>query len=154
LNELSDCFFPGKGNPMPTVTPAEVLTRRRRAVLDGDAEGFAALFAPDAVIDLPFAATAGAPVRVEGRPAILAFARRVMASPLRLEDLEVTALHQTQDPEVVVAEMHAQGALVTTGRSFSVTSVQILRIRDGLITLLRDFADPGVAAQVLRELPA
>jgi ketosteroid isomerase-like protein len=139
---------------MPTATPADVLNRRRRVILDGDAEGFAALFAPDAVIDLPFSGTAGAPTRIEGRPAILEFARRVMsASPLRLEELEVTALHQTQDPEVVVAEMRADGALATTGKSFSVTSVQILRFRDGLIALFRDFADPRVADDVMRELP-
>jgi hypothetical protein len=134
-------------------TTADLLNRRRQAILDGDAEGFAALFAPDAVIEVPFAGTPDAPMRVEGRPAILDLARRTMASPLRLEDLEVTALHQTQDPEVAVVEVRAGGSLAATGRRFSVTSVQILRIRDGLITLFRDFADPRVAAEVLQDLP-
>ena len=145
LNELLE----GKGNRMPSATPADILTRRRRLILDGDCDGFAALFAPDAVIDLPFAGTPDTPVRVEGRPAILEYARRVMAAPLRLEDFEVTALHQTHDPEVVVVEMCTKGAVTTTGRSFSVTSVQILRIRDGLIALFRDFADPRVLADVM-----
>ena len=54
-----------------------------------------------------------------------------MASPLRLEDFEVVELYQTQDPEVVIAEMRAKGTVTTTGRPFTATSVQILRIRDG-----------------------
>ena len=136
---------------MPSATPADILIRRRRLILDGDADGFADLFAPDAVIDLPFAGTPDAPVRVEGRPAIREYARRVLASPLRLDDFEVTALHQTQDPEVSVVEMRTSGTVTTTGRSFSVASVQILRIRDGLIALFRDFADPRVLASVMGE---
>jgi hypothetical protein len=32
-----------------------------------------------------------------------------MASPLRLEDYEVTELYQAQDPEVVITEMRAKG---------------------------------------------
>jgi len=38
---------------MPSATPAEVLARRRHLVLTGDADGFADLFAPDAVIEEP-----------------------------------------------------------------------------------------------------
>jgi uncharacterized protein len=139
----------------PAATPADVLARRRQLILDGDAEGFAALFTTDAVIDLPFSGTPDAPMRLEGRPAIHAYARRVMASPLRLDALDVTALHLTQDPEVVVAEMRTQGTVTTTGRPFSVTSVQILRIRDGLIELFRDFADPRALVEIVGEqLPA
>jgi ketosteroid isomerase-like protein len=81
-------------------------------------------------------------VRLEGREAIREYSRRVMASPLRLEDFEVAELYQTQDPEVVIAEMRAKGTVTTTGRSFTATSVQILRIREGHIVLFRDFADP------------
>lgn len=131
-----------------SATPADLLERRRRLILDGDADGFAALFAPDAVIEVPFAGTPEAPMRLEGRPAILEYARHAMASLLRLEELEVSSLYETQDPEVVVAEVRASGTVTTTGRSFSVTAVQILRIRGGLITLFRDYADQRVLAEV------
>jgi uncharacterized protein len=131
-----------------SATPADLLERRRRLILDGDADGFAALFAPDAVIEVPFAGTPEAPMRLEGRPAILEYARHAMASLLRLEELEVSSLYETQDPEVVIAEVRASGTVTTTGRSFSVTAVQILRIRDGLITLFRDYADQRVLAEV------
>jgi uncharacterized protein (TIGR02246 family) len=127
---------------MPSVTPADVLAQRRRLILSGDADGFADLFAPDAVIEAPFSGPPGAPLRLAGREAIRRYSRQVMASPLRLEDFELTALHQTLDPELVIAEMRVSGTVATTGRSFSATSVQVLRIRDGHIVLFRDFADP------------
>jgi uncharacterized protein len=135
---------------MPSVTPADVLAQRRRLILSGDADGFADLFAPDAVIEAPFAPP-GAPARLEGREAIREYSRHVMASPLRLEDFEVTKLYQTQDPEVVIVEMRTMGTLTTTGQSFAATSIQILRIREGQIVLFRDFADPQVAEDVIGE---
>jgi hypothetical protein len=125
---------------MSSVTPADVLDRRRQLILNGDADGFAGLFAPDGVIEAPFAPP-GVPARLEGREAIRAYSRHIMAAPLRLEDFEVAELYQTQDPEVVVAEMRTTGTLTATGRPFTATSIQILRIRDGQILLFRDFAD-------------
>ena len=137
---------------MSSATLAEILQRRRQAVLDGDAEGFAALFAPDAVIEVPFAGTPDAPFRLRGTEAIAEYARHAMASLLHLEEPGVAELHHTQDPEVVVAEVRATATITTTGRRFSVTSVQILRIRDGLITLFRDYADPRLVAEVMADL--
>ena len=74
-----------------------------------------------------------------------------MASPLRLEDYEVTELYQTQDPEVVIAEMRAKGTLTTTGQPFAATSVQILRIRAGQIVRFRDFANPRILEDVISQ---
>jgi uncharacterized protein (TIGR02246 family) len=127
---------------MPAATPADVLSRRRQLILDGDADGFADLFAPDGVIEAPFSGPPGAPLRLEGRDAIRAFSRRMLASPLRLDDFEQVGLLATTDPEVVVAEVRTSGTVTSTGRAFTVTSVQIFRIRDGRIVLFRDFADP------------
>jgi uncharacterized protein (TIGR02246 family) len=135
---------------MPPVTPADVLAQRRRLILSGDADGYADLFAPDAVIESPFAPP-GAPSRLEGREAIREYSRHVMASPLRLEDFEVAELYQTQDPEVVIVEMHAKATLTTTGQSFAATSIQILRIREGQIVLFRDFANPRILEDLIRE---
>ncbi len=136
---------------MPSATPADVLARRRKLMLNGDADGFADLFAPDAVIEFSFHGPPGTPVRLEGREAIREYSRQVMASPLRLEDYEVTDLYQAQDPEVVIAEMRAKATLTTTGRPITATAIQILRIREGHIVLLRDFADPRVLEDVTGE---
>jgi uncharacterized protein len=136
---------------MPSATPADVLTRRRHLILNGDTDGFADLFAPDGVIEGPFTGPPGTPLRLEGREAIREYSRRVMASPLALEDFEVAALYHTQDPEVVIVEMRTKGTVTTTGRSFTATSIQVLRIRDGHIVLFRDFADPRVLEHLLEE---
>jgi len=134
---------------MQADTPADVLARRRQLILNRDADGFAALFAPEGVIEMPFGGPI--PVRVEGREAIRENARQVVALPLRLEDFEVVELHQTQDPEVVIAETRTKGTMTMTGRSFTATSVQIFRIREGQILLFRDFADPRVLADLTGE---
>jgi len=136
---------------MSSATPADVLARRRHLTLNGDADGLADLFAPDAVIEFCFHGPPGTPVRLEGREAIREYSRRAMASPLRLEDYEVTELYQAQDPEVVIAEIRARGTVTTTGRSLAATSIQVLRIRDGRIVLWRDFADPRVLEEITGE---
>jgi uncharacterized protein len=136
---------------MSSATPAEVLARRCHLTLTGDADGLADLFAPDAVIEFAFHGPPGTPVRLEGREAIREYSRRVMASPLRLEDFEVVELYQAQDPEVVIAEVRAKATVTTTGRSLTATSIQILRIRQGQIVLWRDFADPRVVEDVIGE---
>jgi hypothetical protein len=138
---------------MPSATPADVLARRRQLMLLGDADGFADLFAPDAVIEFSFHGPPGTPVRLEGREAIREYSRQVMASPLRLEEYEVAELYQAQDPEVVIAEMRAKATVTTTGRSINATSIQVLRIRDGHIALFRDFADPRFLEDVTGERP-
>ena len=127
---------------MPSAMPAGILARRRELMLVGDADGLADLFAPDAVMEFAFHGPPGTPVRVEGREAIREYSRRVMASPLRLEEYEVAELYEAQDLEVVVVEMRARATIATTGQSFTAMSIQILRIRDGRIVLFRDFADP------------
>ena len=136
---------------MSSATHADVLARRRQLILNGDADGFAALFAPDAVIESSFAGPPGTPLRLAGQEAIREYSRRVMASPLRLEDFEVAKLYQTEDPEVVITEMRAKGTVTTTGRSFTTTSVQIIRIRNGHIVHSRDFADPRILEDVTGE---
>jgi uncharacterized protein len=136
---------------MSSATPADVLARRRHLTMDGDADGLADLFAPDAVIEFSFHGPPGTPVRVEGREAIREYSRQAMKSPLLLEDYEVAELYQTQDPEVVIVELRAKGTVTTTGRSFATTSIQILRIREGHIVLWRDFADPRVLAALTSE---
>ena len=136
---------------MSSATPADVLARRCYLTLNGDADGIADLFAPDAVIEFSFHGPPGTPVRLEGREAIREYSRRVMESPLRLEDYEVAELYQTQDPAVVIAEMRAKATVTTTGRSITATSIQILRIREGHIELFRDFADPRFLEDVTGE---
>lgn len=138
---------------MPSATPADVLARRRELTLSGDADGFSDLFAPGAVMEFCFhGPPGGEPVRLEGREAIREYSRRVMASPMRIEDFEVTELYQAQDPEVVIVEVRGKAILTGTGPSITTVSIQVLRIQEGHIVLFRDFADPRVFEDVAGEL--
>ena len=139
---------------MPAQTPADVLARRGQLILSGDPNGLADLFAPDAVMEFCFHGPPGTPVRIAGREAIREYSRQVMASPLRIDELEVKELHQTQDPEVVVAEMRAKATLTAAGRSITAESIQVLRIRDGRIAAFRDFADPRILQELMGDAQA
>lgn len=103
---------------MTRPTPDQVLAQRRRLLLDQDTEGFVALFAPDGVIELPFAGPE-LPARLDGQEAIREFTRRSAAGPIHIDDLEATAIHHTADPEVVIVELitRARSSGSSTARS-------------------------------------
>ncbi|MFI0259736.1 nuclear transport factor 2 family protein [Streptomyces sp. NPDC017056] len=124
---------------MPALSPLDVLEQRRAAVTGQDADAFADLFAPDGVIELPFAGT-DVPDRIEGRETIRTFARAAMAA-MRVDSLVTLAVHRTEDPEVVIAETLAKGSS-GRGDAFEGRSVQLFRIRDGRILLFRDYTGP------------
>jgi ketosteroid isomerase-like protein len=123
-------------------TPAQVLEQRRELLLKQDMDGFVELFAPDGVIELPFAGP-GMPSRLAGQQAIRDFSHRMAASPLRIDDLEATAVYHTDDPEVVIIELASRGTVTSTGSTFVGTSIQVFRIRDGKIVLFRDYFNVG-----------
>jgi ketosteroid isomerase-like protein len=95
------------------------------------------LYAEDTVVTHPFAAPA-APLR--GRAAL----QRHFAEAAGM-DLEMTVrdvvVHETADPEVVIAEFAYEGRVTATGRAFTVRNVFVLRVRDGLVVESRDYAD-------------
>jgi ketosteroid isomerase-like protein len=129
---------------MTVPTPAQVLEQRRELLLKQDVDGFVDLFAPDGVIELPFAGP-GMPSRLAGQQAISDYSHRMDASPLRIDDLEATALYHTDDPEVVIIELATRGTVTSTGRTFEGTSIQVFRIRGGKIVLFRDYFNvPGL----------
>jgi ketosteroid isomerase-like protein len=90
---------------------------------------------------------------MQGRSRLMTCAGSALASSSNLMrwEYEVAERYQTQDPEVVIVEMRAKGTLTTTGRSFAATAIQIFRIREGQIVLFRDFANPRVLEDVIRE---
>jgi ketosteroid isomerase-like protein len=121
-----------------TQTPEEVLELRRQCLIDRDFEGFASLFAEDAVLELPFAVQ-GLPERLVGREAIREFSLRAAAHAVDIIDLRTVQLHQTADPEVVILELVTEARHTTTGVPFQATCIQVFRIQDGKIKLFRDY---------------
>jgi len=125
-------------------TPREVFARLSAGISAGRWHELAALYAEDAVVDQPFALPP-APARLAGRAVIDRHFRAAAAGPLELRARNAV-VHDTADPEVIVAEFDYEGRVTTTGRAFRVANVQVLRVRDGLVVETRDYHDhPGLA---------
>jgi ketosteroid isomerase-like protein len=108
------------------------------------------LYAEDAVVVHPFATTAAA--RLEGREEIRRHFAAAATMPLEMEASNI-AIHETGDPEVIVAEFDYHGRVTTTGRRFDVHNIFVLRVRDGLIVASRDYVDHLAIAAALDQLP-
>lgn len=51
-------------------------------------------------------------------------------------------IHETTDPEVIVAEFEYQGTMNETGEPFTRPAIFVLRVRDGQIVESRDYFGP------------
>jgi ketosteroid isomerase-like protein len=125
-----------------SATPREVAEQVRRMVA-GDGVVFADLFAEDGVLKYPFAIP-GQPPELRGRAAIREFfggleqAREL----LDMADAPTAVIRETDDPEVVVAEIRHHG----WSRAGAGT---VIRVRDGEIVAYDDYMDPIATAGML-----
>jgi uncharacterized protein len=127
------------------VTPHEVFENLSAGISSGDWSRLHELYAADAVVEMPFALPS--PVRLRGREEVRRhFAMNGQAGiSLRADAVRV---HETADPEVVIAEFDYDGR-AASGRTFRVSNIQVLRVRDGLIVETRDYHNHAALAQVL-----
>ncbi|WP_242894840.1 nuclear transport factor 2 family protein [Actinomadura litoris] len=116
-------------------SPRAVLLRLLDGVTAGRHEGLPRLYAEDAVVVHPLAEPAA---RIEGRAALREHYARLERLPLEMTTRNLV-VHQTADPEVIVAEFEYAGRNTETGREFVVPNVFVLRVRDGRIVESRDY---------------
>ncbi|MEV4255152.1 nuclear transport factor 2 family protein [Spirillospora sp. NPDC049652] len=128
-------------------TPRETFLRLSQGISDGRWDVLADLYAEDAVVEQPFA-MAPAPSRIEGRAALAEHFAAAGKGPVRLRVRDVV-VHETRDPEVIVAEFAYDRVLTTTGAAFEMGNIQVLRVRDGLIVASRDYHDHAALARAL-----
>ncbi|MCA2224439.1 nuclear transport factor 2 family protein [Nonomuraea aurantiaca] len=128
-------------------TAREVVDRFLRASVDG---GLADLYAPDVVIEIPFA-PAGIPRRSQGREELRA-RFKAAEGVLRWERTDNVLIHETTDPEVVIVEFDIHGSLVASGRSVVSSYIMVIRVRDGLIVHSRDYGNPMAMEEYREEL--
>jgi len=60
---------------------------------------------------------------------------------------ENIVVHETRDPEVIVAEFEYRGAVHATGEPFAIPCVFVMRVRDGQIVESRDYVDHLASAR-------
>jgi ketosteroid isomerase-like protein len=116
----------------------EVFDRLITGISESRWQDLADLYAEDAVVDQPFMAPE--PARIHGREQVRAHFLAAVGGPLELRARNVV-VHETGDPEVVVAEFDYDVRNTATRRESTVANVQVLRVRDGLIVATRDYHD-------------
>ncbi|MER7836904.1 nuclear transport factor 2 family protein [Streptomyces sp. NPDC096040] len=131
--------------PLPR-TPREVLALYRQAMRDKSADDLAELYAVDGVHEFPFTSP-GFPARYEGREEIRAGYRAAWgAGPVRVTEIKESAVHETTDPQVIVAEQTVIVGPPAGGEHFDIPGVLVLRVRGGRLVRVRDYMDGyGVA---------
>jgi ketosteroid isomerase-like protein len=118
-------------------------------MLRKSADALADLYAEDAVHEIPFALP-GFPPRFEGREAVrAAYGAMWKKSPVVIERVDSVAVYQATDPEVVIVEQVTVGGTGPGGPRFSMPSLLVLRVRNGLIVQCRDYMD-GLAVSRAR----
>jgi ketosteroid isomerase-like protein len=118
-----------------------------RLTAAGSTAEWVALFAPDAVLEFPYA-PAGVPRQVKGREALFEH----MSHFPETFDVEFVDLvfHDTVDPSLAIAEFRSKGTALPTGKRYEQTCISVVRTDDhGLITHYLDYWNPLVAVEAL-----
>jgi len=131
-------------------TPSEVLIRLIDGVAGQRWSELPELYAAAAVVEQPFAIPA--PTRLEGREALRAHFAAASRLPLEMRARNIV-VHETGDPEVVIGEFAYEGRVTTTGRSFRVGNIFVLRVRRGRIVESRDYTNHLEFARAFGRLP-
>src|SRR5580658_10457307 len=102
------------------LTPRQVVEALMQGISDGAWSNLHTLFSDDAIIEYPFAL----PVRTQlnGLEAIRKYFAATSAYPLKLQ-MRNLVVHETLNPEVVVAEWDYDGFVTTTGHAFLVSNI-------------------------------
>ena len=134
-----------------SASPREVLEHLMQGISNQRWQVLHELYAHDTLVEYPLALLA--PTRLAGREAVQRYFNAVARLPLELHARNIV-VHETSDPEVVVAEWDYDGLVTTTNRSFHVSNIQVSRVRNGQIVASRDYHNHLVLADVLGQLPA
>ena len=129
-----------------TLSPAEVLDRLVHGVGDKRWDDLPALYAERTHVVHPMDPGRAGPLltRAELEQHFRRGARTL--GEIRFEPAAIT-VHQTADPEVIVAEFEYQGTADGSGEPVAVPGVFVLRVRDGQIVSSRDYFDHLTAAR-------
>src|SRR5687767_4305450 len=121
---------------MDVASPREVVESLIRGISEGTWNELSQLYAEDAVVEHPYAASG--PARIEGRAVLHERFTGALARAFELSARNLV-IRQTDDPEVVVAEYDYEIRVPENGKVFETANVLVVRVRDGLIVHSRDF---------------
>lgn len=110
-------------------------------------------YADQVVIEMPFAAPGLVPPRTQASREQLRARFAAGRAVRHYTSLSDVRIHETTDPQTVIAEYTVHGTMTATGAAFALRFVMVMTLRDGLIAHTRDYSDPIAGARALDRLP-
>lgn len=133
-------------------SPTAVFHKLHECVKRYDADGQADMFAEEGVWEFPFA-TGNIPKKIEGREKIRTFGKTGMEASKkagrRIVGYHSVAIHETQDPNTIIAEFELDGEIASQGILYRIPYIQLLKVENGQIVLLRDYFSMDVLKNIL-----
>jgi uncharacterized protein len=130
-------------------TPREVFLALVNGIADGNPEGLPELYAEQIDVVHPFDPLRGAPLR--SREELRRRMEQFAAGPRPRRRVGNVTIHETSDPEVIVAEFEYQGT-TDDGQPYALPAIFVLRVRNGEIVSSRDYHDHVASARVAGRL--
>ncbi|WP_230985390.1 nuclear transport factor 2 family protein [Microbispora oryzae] len=133
---------------MSEQTPRDLFARFQRNALAGEAALDEEMLADDVVVEWPFGRVGHR--RIKGREQVVAMTRAGReALPVVFEEFRDVMIHETADPEVIVAEYQMVATIPGSGKEAQAPFVVVLRARDGRIVHWREYQDQAMIAEAL-----
>ncbi|MFF3334752.1 nuclear transport factor 2 family protein [Streptomyces sp. NPDC002888] len=132
------------------LSPREVFLALVNGVAEGRWDELPALYAEQTDVVHPFDPLRAPALRT--RDELREHFRPTGAGPRLDRRAANITIHETADPEVIVAEFEYQGTVADTGEPFALPGIFVLRVRNGEIVSSRDYFDHLTAAQVRGQL--
>ncbi|MBW8483063.1 nuclear transport factor 2 family protein [Actinomadura parmotrematis] len=123
-----------------SLSPRQVFLELVHGVCDERWEDVLDLYAEQTHVDHPFHPEGTPPMRSLAELRAHFGAGGGSGRTLRRRPAGIT-VHETADPEVIVAEFRYEGVVVETGAPFAIPAIFVLRVRNGKIVESRDYLD-------------
>jgi uncharacterized protein len=132
------------------LSPREVFLALVNGVAEGRWDELPSLYAEQTHVVHPFDPLRAPALRT--RDELREHFRPTGASPRLHRRATNITIHETTDPEVIVAEFEYQGTVVETGERFALPGIFVLRVRNGEIVSSHDYFDHLTAARIRGQL--
>jgi uncharacterized protein len=70
-----------------------------------------------------------------------------------MEEMRHVVVHETTDPNRIIVEYELVGTVLTTGKRESALFIAVMEVRDGLMTLWREYQNTLAMARALGQVP-
>ena len=156
--------------PIHTDSPRRVFEKLLAGICERRWDDLPALYDENTVVTHPHALPR--PMRIEGREQVRAHFAHFAQLPITLSARNVV-VHETIDPEVLIAEFDYLGrapstspampgeaalpngsAVLSTGKTFQLSNVMVMRVRNGQIVSSHDYHNHAAFAEVVGGLSA